>query len=297
MKSIKSIVAATDFSEEARHGAERAGIVAGEQQARLDLLHVVSRSSLDALVKVFRAPADVEAKLVDNARSTLNELIADIDRKTSVIAQAGIKIGRVLDEVLSASESADLVVLGAHGLNPLRDVILGTTAERLLRSSKRPVLVTKCPPQAPYEQVLVPVDFSMYSAPALERARQIAPNARITIVHAFRVPFEGKLRIAGVADDSILAYCEEERQEAVKNVKELIRSSDDDAHRISYAVERGNVSRVILAQEEQLSADLIVIGKHGRSMVEEWLLGGVTRHVLAGSKCDVLVVHERTKVQ
>ena len=61
--------------------------------------------------------------------------------------------------------------------------------------------------------------------------------------------------------------------------------------------ERGNVSRVMLAQEEQLSADLIVIGKHGRSMVEEWLLGGVTRHVLAGSKCDVLVVHERTKVE
>jgi nucleotide-binding universal stress UspA family protein len=85
-----------------------------------------------------------------------------------------------------------------------------------------------------------------------------------------------------VADDSILAYCKEERQEAVKNVKRLIRSSDADAHRISYAVERGHVSRVILAQEEQLSADLIVIGKQGRSMIGEWLLGGVTRHVLAG---------------
>jgi nucleotide-binding universal stress UspA family protein len=54
---------------------------------------------------------------------------------------------------------------------------------------------------------------------------------------------------------------------------------------------------VILAQEEQLSADVIVIGKQGRSMIGEWLLGGVTRHVLAGSKCDVLVVHESIEVQ
>lgn len=66
---------------------------------------------------------------------------------------------------------------------------------------------------------------------------------------------------------------------------------------MSYAVERGNVSRVVFAHEEQLSSNLIVIGKQGRSMVEDWLLGGITRHVLAGSKCDVLVVHERAKVQ
>jgi nucleotide-binding universal stress UspA family protein len=293
MKSIKSIVAATDFSQEARHGAERAGIVAEEQQARLDLLHVISRSSLDALDKVFRTPADIETKLVDNARSMLNELIADIGKKTPVAMNACIKIGRVLDEVLSASESADLLVLGAHGLNPLRDLILGTTAERLLRICKRSVLVTKRPPQARYEHVLVPVDFSLYSTPALAMAKQIAPNARITIIHAFRVPFEGKLRLAGVAEDSIQKYSEEERREAVKKVSDLIHATKDGTYRISYAVEHGGAPRVILAKEEELSSDLIVIGKHGRSMVEEWILGGVTRHVLAGSKCDVLVVHER----
>lgn len=293
MKTLKSIVAATDFSEKARHGVDRAALIAKEQQARLELLHVISRSSLDALDNVFRAPADVEAKLVDDARSTLNELIADIGGKTSVVASPCIKIGRVLDEVLSASESADLLVLGSHGLNPLRDRILGTTAERLLRTCKRPVLVTKRPPQALYEHVIVPVDFSPYSAPALAMAKEIAPNARITIIHAFRVPFEGKLRMAGVADDSVQKYCEEERQEAVKKVRDLIHASKDGAYRISYTIERGGASRVILAKEEELSADLIVIGKHGRSMVEEWLLGSVTRHVLAGSKCDVLVVHER----
>ncbi|BFU94727.1 MAG: hypothetical protein NTNFB02_14490 [Nitrospira sp.] len=287
---MKSIVAATDLSDEARHAAERGAIVAKEQQAQLNLMHVISGSSLSALSKLFQGSAGVEARLIDEARRSLNETIVNIGKTTSVRASASVKTGEVLEEILSASEAADLLVLGAHGLNPLRDLILGTTAERVLRMCKRPVLIVKRPPQTMYERVIVPIDFSSYSASALKTATQIAHNARITILHAFRVPFEGKLQIADASDETIEKYCEMERREAEKKIKELTRDFGDDAHRISFTVVRGDVSRVILTKEEELSADLIVIGKHGQSMVKEWLLGSVTHHVLAGSKCDVLVV-------
>lgn len=290
MKTMTSVVAATDFSDAAGHAAERGAIVAKEQQARLDLMHVISGSSLSSLSKLFQVSADVEARLIGDARRLLDETIADIGKATSVRASASVKTGRVLGEILLASETADLLVLGAHGLNPLRDLILGTTAERVLRTCKRPVLIVKRPPRGVYERVIVPVDFSSYSAPALKTARQIAHNARITILHAFRVPFEGKLQIADASDETIRNYCEMERREAEKKIEELTRGSGDDAHRISLTVVRGDVSRVIFAKEEELSADLIVIGKHGQSMVKELLLGSVTHHVLAGSKCDVLVV-------
>ena len=67
-------------------------------------------------------------------------MLAQID-KTILTTQ--VKIGKVLDEILLACAQHDLLVLGAHGLNPLRDLILGTTATRLLRKSMRPVLVVK----------------------------------------------------------------------------------------------------------------------------------------------------------
>jgi nucleotide-binding universal stress UspA family protein len=162
-----------------------------------------------------------------------------------------------------------------------------------LGKSKLPLLVIKRRPTAAYGHVIVPVDFSPYSAPALTMARQIAPSAHITIVHAFHVPFESTLRVAGATEESFQKYCDQERQEAKKQILDLIKIFKDDVHRISYTVERGNVPRVILANEEKLLGDLIVIGKHGRSVVDEWLLGGATRRVLADSKCDVLVVHER----
>ncbi|MFO0700760.1 MAG: universal stress protein [Nitrospira sp.] len=290
MNRIRSIVAATDFSDEARHAAERAAMVAVEQHAQLSLLHVIDQSALNSLGRLSTAPSELETKLIDDARSLLNEWIADISRKLPMQAIACVKTGRVLDEIVAASKTADLLVLGAHGTNFLRDLIIGTTTKRLLRISTRPMLVVKGPPLAEYGRLIVPVDFSGYSSTTVEMAGRISSNARITLVHAFRIPFEGRLRIAGASDENIRNYCEAEQQEAMKRIGDLIHDFCDDVQRISYTVELGDASRVILAKEQEFAADLIIMGKRGQSIVEELFLGSVTSHVLSGSTCDILVV-------
>ena len=290
---MKTIIAATDFSEEARYAAERAAIVAKEQRAHLSLLHVMSSSALNDVRKLFQAPTDVEAKLIDDAGRMLNEVAADISLKTGVMGSTDVKAGQAQAEIRSATESADLLVLGAHGGNCLHELILGTTAERLLSTCKRPMLVVKRPPKTRYERVLVAVDFSPYSASALTAASLIAPHARLMIVHAFRVPFEGRLRTVGASEDDIRRYREEERRSSEKKIRELIRESHIDSNRVTYAVEGGDPSPVILAKAEELLADLIVIGKHGQSWIEDLFLGSTTHRVLARTDCDVLVVQER----
>ncbi|BFU92767.1 MAG: Universal stress protein [Nitrospira sp.] len=290
---MKVIIAATDFSDEARYAAERAAIIAEEQQAHLSLLHVMSRSALSDVRKLFQAPTDVEAKLIDDAGRMLSEIAADIKSKTGLTGSTDVKIGQALTEILSATESADLLVLGAHGGNSLHDLILGTTAEHLLSKCKRPMLVAKRPPKTRYQRVLLPVDFSPYSASALTMARRIASNAHMTILHVFNLPFEGRLRIVGASEGDIRQYRQEEQQSAERKMWELIRESHVDSDRVSYAVEGGGPSPVILAKAEELSSDLIVMGKHGQSWIEDLFLGSTTHHVLARSECDVLVVQER----
>lgn len=100
--------------------------------------------------------------------------------------------------------------------------MLVTTAERLIRTCRRPALVVKRVPERAYERLIVPVDFSAYSAPTLTMACRVAPHARISIVHACRVPFESRLAIAGATDDAIRRYCDEERQNAVRRIDQLI---------------------------------------------------------------------------
>lgn len=290
--TMKTILAATDFSDHARNAVRRAALVAAEHQAQLSLLHVMSGPSMNALREQFHLPDEATTKLVAEAGRMLGEWAADLGGTTGPAPATQLRVGRVVDEVHAASATADLVVLGARGWNPVRDALLGTTAERLLRKSPRPVLVTKRPPTGTYRRVLIPVDFSPCSAAALEMALRTVPKASIVIAHAFEVPFESKLRQAGVTEDEFQEYRIQARQQALNDIDLLIQKTIGDDQRCSRVVEHGSAALLILAKEAEHDADLIVIGKHGRSMVEEALLGSVTRHILADAKCDVLVVRE-----
>src|SRR5574337_22766 len=255
---MKTIIAATDFSDEARYAAERAAIIAEEQRAHLRLLHVMSRSALNDVRKLFRTPTDAEAKLIDDAERMLREIAEEIKPKAGLAGSIDVKIGQALAEILSATESADLLVLGAHGENSLHDLILGTTAERLLSTCKRPMLVAKRPPKTRYQRLLVPVDFSPYSASAVTMANRIAPNARMTILHVLSVPFEGRLRIVGASEEDIRQYREEEQRVVERKISELIRESHVDSERVSSAVEGGDPSPVILTKAEERLSDVFV---------------------------------------
>ncbi len=290
MKTLTSILAATDFSEHARAAAERAALLAREQAATLRLLHVISSSSLDDLRNVMRGSAAGEHSVLEEARVSLHDTATMLAQTTEVTATEEVATGQVIATIRTAAEEVDLLVLGARGTNPVRDLLLGTTAERLLRTSCCPVLIVKGAPKGPYGRVIVPVDFSSYSAPALAVAALVAPHAHISVLHAFRVPFEARLHIAGATDDTIRLYCDEQRQEATRHIDRLMTEYLPHVRQRTCLVERGDPSPVILAQAQARSADLIVLGKQGQSRAEELFLGSVTRHVLAGSTCDVLVV-------
>ncbi|MEO8626493.1 MAG: universal stress protein [Betaproteobacteria bacterium] len=286
--TFKSILVATDFSDSARHAAYRGAVLAAESGAQLELLHVMSRPSLDALRGMFLAHLAAEAALIDDVRSMLSELGANISSDTGVAANARVSIGNVLDDILAASEQADMTVLGARGLNPLRDSIIGTTAERLLRKIRRPVLVVKRESHGTYNNVLVPVDLSEYSASALNLALTVAPTAQITLVHAFDLPFEGKLRMAGVSHSEIERNRAHAQQQALSQIRSLTENVHGNMRRFADVVDQADPRRLIVAREKTLRAELIVLAKHG-SMVEDFFVGSVTRHVLSYSQCDVLV--------
>lgn len=291
MSKIKTLLVATDFSDDARQAVMRAASLAAEQGVKLELLHVMSGSSMNHLRELFILPGGADARLVDDARRMLGELVEDIAGKTGLVAVPLVQVGHVVNEIVSASEQADILILGARGLSPLRDVLLGTTVENLLRKCRCPVLVNKRPPHGPYQRVIVPVDLTAHSIVALRMAVRIAPQANITIIHAFDVPFEGKLWLAGVADEEIHRYRTQARLKAQEQIEKLMQDLGSTSLRLHPVIEHGDAARLIYELEEISNPDLIVIGKHGQSVVGELLLGSVARHVLSNAKCDVLVVN------
>jgi len=293
MSHLKRLLAATDLSAPARRAAERAARLAKESGAALDLVHVANRGPLEKLQRlVADVPADLEQRMLDAARKEVHELATALRQEHGLAAGVHVTSGPVPTALAkqAAAVSADLVILGARGTNFLRHLMLGSTAERMLTSATRPMLVVKQVAHERYRSVLVPVDFSVCSVSALTIARAVAPSAVIALFHAYEVPFQSKMRFAGVDEGIIDRYRTAARQEALQMLEALCAEAGLAPHgsaRLT-AVE-GDPALNILRHEQERDCDLIVMGKRGDRTIEELLLGSVTRQVLMQSQADVLV--------
>lgn len=295
MTTFKTILAATDLSAPARHAVARAFRLAACTASELHILHAMELDVLDASLQEILVGdlAALKAALVDDAREQLNQLAGNPACHQGVATHPRVVVGNPLSVIAAEVDAhdVDLVVVGARGESFLRHAMLGSTAARLLRKSvRRPILVVKQAPHEDYRSVLVAVDFSPVSISAIRMARLLAPAADFVLLHAFEFPYQGKLIFAGVDEQVIRRYVGNESEVRRKQLHALAAAAGLAPTEYSVRVIHGDPSQQIIAMEQECAADLIVVGKHGTHIVEELLLGSVTKHVLAEAQGDVLVI-------
>ncbi|MBN8455764.1 universal stress protein [Accumulibacter sp.] len=294
MTSAQTILVATDLSAPARHAVERAFQLAASTGSELYILHAMELEALDSLREMLGDDVfAVRAAVNSDARTRLDELTSDAAIRRGIAARTCIAEGNPIATIVAEADALDacLVVLGARGESLLRRALLGPTAARLLRkSSRRPVLVVKMEPHEAYRCVLVTVDFSPVSLKAVRLARIWAPRADLVLLHAFELPYEGKLRLAGVDEQEIRRYVTSSSENRRERLHDLAATAGLAPTEYLVRVIHGDPAQQIVAMEQELATDLVVVGKHGSHVVEELLLGSVTKHVLAESQCDVLVI-------
>lgn len=290
--NLRTIVAATDLSAPSRHAADRAASLAVAHGARLTLAHALTASALEDLRRWIGQDGDVGAALQAGAAEALHALAVQLHQRHGIQAAERLSCGNPVQEVSRLAEEldADLLVTGTRGVSFFRGVVVGSTAERIAKRSSRPVLMVRQSVHERYRRLLVPVDFSPWSVAAVALARRVAPDATLVLMHALELPFEGKLRYAGVGDGAVQAYREGARGEAAERLRTLAAQSGVPPAQLRLSMPAGADPWVLVAQEEQEhDCDLVVIGKHGRNALEELLLGSTTRMVLAECSADVLV--------
>lgn len=290
--ALSTIVAATDLSEPAMLACQRAAQLAHAHGAALTLAHMVTLGLLDRLRLVAADDAEqVEALLLAALTADVQAAAAELAARHQVTAGVTVERQPIVAGLLHhvAKAQADLLVVGPQGAGRVRHAVLGSTAERLVGRCPVPVLVVRQCDAGLYRQVLVPVDFSVASRSAIEAARRLAPQAQLILLHAFQVPFEGKMKVAGVDDDHIHRYELQARQAAHAQMQALLAECGLDSAQVATVVAHGEPTRLILAHADQLGVDLIAMGKGQDTVLEELLVGSVTKHVLVEAEIDVLV--------
>ncbi|HET7463513.1 MAG TPA: universal stress protein [Longimicrobium sp.] len=179
---------------------------------------------------------------------------------------------------------ADLVVVGATRGSRLRRAFLGSTAQRVLRESRTPVLVARGRAVRPLNRVLVASDLTEFGAAVHERALSLAEVILGTpaSVHALYVlpwslvpPLEDTAAILQTARDRLQAYLNERRARS---------------YPVAAAIRAGVPAEQIVAEAREWNADLVVVGTHARGWGARLLLGSVAEAALRDAPCSVLAV-------
>jgi universal stress protein E len=280
---MKKLLCATDLSPRGDLAVDRAADLARHFGAELRLLHVVDEDQ----------PREIVEAETQRARVVLQESVARM-RDPVPGLQCDIETGSVFDTIVKAAQkwNADLLVLGTHRRRLLRDVVVGTTIERVMRTGQHPVLMVNAATFVRYETVLLALDTSEASASAVRAAKALGllDNIRISVVHAFEPIYKGMLSWAGVRDDTVTEYSANWERQAGEEIRTFLSELGLDGDAAHVVLAEGSPFPSIKRTVERLRPHLLVVGTHGRTGLARALLGSVAERVLSEIECDILAV-------
>jgi universal stress protein E len=278
------ILAATDFSTRSNRALRQAGLLAKAGGTQLDIVHVVDD--------------DQPAQMIETERREAHRVLAEqmkvMPELSDVRCEAMVVVGDPFDGILrtAAAAKADLIVMGQHRRQLLRDIFVGTTIERVIRARSFPVLMVNNEAQQHYERILIAVDMSEPSANAILVAKQarLVSESRPTLLHAFQPLAKGKILAAGSARAAIDEYVASERQRTRTEVAAFLAAHGFDREQWPLRVEEGAAGEVLSRSVREMRADLLVMGTRGRSGLLKVLIGSVTEEALRSLNVDILAV-------
>src|SRR5581483_4668427 len=163
--STSEMLVATDLTDRSERALGRALQLYDELEAKhLSLLHVVAEGLPPDLAKQQLAGAEafLRTRMAKEPARRGSEGVSEI------IVCTGDPFSTILTQ--SIDRSADLIIIGAPGKHRYADIFMGTTAERVIRFSDKPVLMVKQAPGEPYRRILVAFDGSEGAIRGLQMA-------------------------------------------------------------------------------------------------------------------------------
>jgi len=215
------------------------------------------------------------------------KVLVNIDVIVNAITQ-----GTISHAILEIAETQDvsLIVMGARGINPIQELLLGSVSSFVLRHAKTNVLVMHIPPasaegaalqdsspQKLFSKVLVPTDFSRPSSSALAFIKTITGINEVVLLHV--VNRAESLSEIGVSTKG-----------AQQKLGELKREFEKTGMQVEIRVRVGDPTEMILSVAQEDAISLIAMSAFGTDWLREMILGSTTFTVVRRTKKPVLIL-------
>ncbi|MEF8814739.1 MAG: universal stress protein [Halovenus sp.] len=283
---FERILFPTDGSEAASTVFDHVLDVAENHDATLHILNVAD-TTRDSVTRIQGRVIDV----LEREGEQIVEEAAERAGNRGVSVVTDVRQGDVPETITAyaAECDIDLVAMSTQGRTGLDRLLLGSTAEGVLRQTTVPVLTLRPddPVGYPYRNVLVPTDGSTCASAALDPAVAVAKvtGATLHVLSVVDLTSMGTDIYSGPQLDAL----EENAQTVVTEAGTVAEDASLDS--VVEAVEIGpSITREIRSYVDEHDIDLLVMGTHGRTGFERYLLGSVAEKTVRSAPVPVLAV-------
>jgi len=279
--ALKKILFGTDFSPVSEAALPFAVAVARRFESRIQAVHVLAMVELQPM---FNAGPTVLEGAFARAEEEMGKLLRS-DAFEGVLhdgmVRSGLEVWTEIESIIQA-EKIDLVVLGTHGREGLKQIVLGSVAETIFRTAPCPVLVVG--PKVPKKATL-PVFRDLLFATDLSPASLRA----LPFVQGFAEENQADLIVLHVSQEK--AHDKHEQTVAAESLGKWMRELIPPKPHVEYEVLFGSPAENILKLAEDRRCDLIMLGAHHASNFATHMPGAVAHRIVSEALCPVLTVH------
>ena len=240
----------------------------------------------------------------------LQDRLAEIQEKHDVRFSPDhcyVLSGRPFEEIckLARQINADLIVMPTRGQSGFKRILLGSTAERVVRYAPCPVLIARgkkyratvanLGPKSKLNirKMLVPVDFSECSLAGIKYAAFLGKgsSAKLRLLHVVSPYTQTFVTDRDTAEPvALIASAKKHAQEEMEKLRHLKFLRDA---KCESQIRFGSTIEEICTESTQPEIDLLVTSTHGRTGFRHALIGSVAEHVARYAECPVMVVPSR----
>jgi len=277
---MNKILVLTDFSDEADKALEVAATIAKLTSASIDFLNVVEPIQSDGVAMSGGNDSHMEnlftLKLMEHNQKEVNHR-AHKSIYMDITTVGVVRTGETFSEIQKYVEEhkIELIIMGSKGSSGLKEVFIGSTAERVSRFSQCPVLIIKDEvPEFKIENIV----FATNAESGVREA--------IKTLKAFQNLFGAKIHILNVNTPNNFY--------GTRTMNTMLQEFADSHGLSNYSLNIYNDSNEedgIIHFAEDLNADLIFIGTHARTGLSRLLSTNISEDVVNHSRRPVLTVH------
>jgi nucleotide-binding universal stress UspA family protein len=266
------------------------------------LLHVAAKGESESL--------PLHRAYVEQTSERLRREMAEVQEKAkgrSATVKGEVVVGYAADEILRYAEEkeVDFIMMATHGRSGIGRWVMGSVADKILRSAALPVLLVRAgmPKDVAYEAwssptLLVPLDGSEVAELVLPHAEVLASPrdgaaaevALVRICEPLVLPPvttpETSVNWGAAAEE----YMVKSKKSARDYLSRVQRGLADVGIKVSLVVLEGDPATEIIDYASKKKVNLIVMATHGRSGLGRWAYGSVAQKVLHGASSPILLV-------